>query len=109
MPGLEHRMVDAARKAGIVTASAALTLVGAGFVTSAAWIYLAAEHSAVLAGLVIGLVYLGAATLTLALGLGRNRRNRQRSRFPGGVTPAQLVMISFLQGLDQGRKVGRPS
>lgn len=109
MFGIEHKVAETARKAGLVTVSAVLTLVGAAFWTTAAWIYLSAEHSAVFAAVLIALVYSGAGLVLLAVAMSRPHRAEFRERDPlGGMSPMQLVAVSFLQGLDQGKKARRP-
>lgn len=109
MFGIEHKIAETARKAGIMTASAALTIVGAAFLTTAAWIYLSAEHSSAFAAVVIGLIYLGAGVITLAYGLSRPPRPKSVAEDSlGELTPMQLVLVSFLKGLDQGKKARRP-
>ncbi|WP_139194080.1 hypothetical protein [Pseudorhodobacter antarcticus] len=88
-----------------MTASAALIAVGAGFLTLAAWIYLAATQSALFAAGVIGLVYLGAGAVML--GLAARTPPAPHTAPPdalGGFSPMQLVLVSFLQGMDQGKK-----
>lgn len=107
MFGIEHKIAETARKAGMVTASAALISVGAAFWTAAAWMYLSAEHSAVFAAIVIGLIYSGAGAVMFAVSLARSPRPRGRDAL-GGLSPMQLVALSFLQGLDQGKKARRP-
>lgn len=109
MFGIQHKVADTARKAGLVTASAALTIVGAGFFTAAAWIYLSAQQTPLFAAVVIGAVYFGAAAITLAIGLSRPQHNEAKEQDAlNGLSPMQLVLISFLQGLDQGRNTKRP-
>lgn len=77
--------------------------------------------SAVFAASVLGLIYVGGAALVLALGLrkaprqtGDAPRPASGSLPPGSVdprtgelTPLQLVVLSFLQGLEQGRAANR--
>jgi hypothetical protein len=114
MFGIEHKVAKAARKAGLVTASAALTCVGAAFLTSALWMYLSIMQSPIFAAALIGLLYLGGAAILLAVALSRPapRRPRYEERDPQdplrGLSPMQLVLVSFLQGLEQGRHTKRP-
>ncbi len=111
MHGIEHKVAGAARKAGLVTASAVLTGVGAAFLTVAAWIYLSTLHSTGFAALIIGLVYVGAGVVVLAMALSRKPAPVAPASAPdalGGLTPLQLVVVSFLQGLDQGRNAKPP-
>jgi hypothetical protein len=108
MFGIEKTVANAARKAGFVTASAVLATVGTAFLTTAAWIVLSAQHSSLFAATIIGLVYLGAGAITLALGLSRPTQKRPAPREIGGLSPGQLVLVSFLQGLEQGKRTKRP-
>lgn len=110
MFAIEQKVGDAVRKAGIVSASAVLASVGIAFLTVAAWIYLVELDSALFAATIIGLVYLGLGGLLLAIGLaGRSPRRpvappAHAMQPPTELTPAQLVVVSFMQGLEQGRK-----
>ena len=109
MFSIEDKVAHTARKGGLMTASAALTCVGAAFLTAAAWLYLSTEYSAVFAAVIIGLIYLGGGVITLALALSRQRpRPRRVQDDLGGLSPMQLVLVSFLQGLNQGRNTKRP-
>lgn len=109
MFGLEHKVAAAARKAGLITASAVLTFVGAAFLTAAAWIYLSAAYSASFAALIIGLVYMGAGVVMLAIALSNSRPTPPpKQALLGGLTPMQLMLVSFLQGMEQGKNAKRP-
>lgn len=111
MFGIEHKVAETARKAGLVTASAALTCVGAAFLTAAVWMYLSATQSPVFAAVVIGLVYLGIAAIMLAVANARPAPPPPRSDAQDGMrglSPMQLILVSFLQGLEQGRHTKRP-
>jgi hypothetical protein len=111
MHGIEHKVAGVARKAGLVTASAVLTGVGTAFLTAAAWIYLSTVHSTGFAALIIGLVYIGAGVVVLAMALSRKPApavSEPSQDALGGLTPLQLVVVSFLQGLDQGRNAKPP-
>ncbi|EAQ04846.1 hypothetical protein OB2597_06170 [Pseudooceanicola batsensis HTCC2597] len=59
------------RRAGFGLAGAFLMLIGAGFLTVAAWIALAAARDAQFAALVIGCAYFGLGALVVALGTRR--------------------------------------
>lgn len=112
MFSIEKKVVGAARMAGLITASAVLTGVGAAFLTAATWIYLSAAHSSGFAALIIGLVYCGAGIVVLAIALSRATQVKSVHSYQkdtlGGLTPMQLVLVSFLQGLDQGKNAKRP-
>ncbi|MGO4909623.1 phage holin family protein [Pseudorhodobacter sp. W20_MBD10_FR17] len=108
MFGLKHKVAGAARKAGLITASAALTCVGAAFLTAAAWIYLSAAHSPSFAALIIGLVYLGAGVVVLAMAVSRPPPPPPPQDPLGGLSPMQLILVSFLRGLEQGQNAKGP-
>lgn len=111
MFGIEQKVAKTARMAGLVTASAALACVGAAFLTAAAWMYLSIIQSPVFAAVVIGLVYVGVAAVTLAVALSRPSTPKPapiESDPLKGLSPMQLVLVSFLQGLEQGRDAKRP-
>jgi hypothetical protein len=109
MFGFKHTVAGAARKAGLITASAALTCVGAVFLTTAAWIYLSTTHSPSFAALMIGLVYVGAGAVVLAVALSRpHPAPPPQQDALGGLSPMQLILVSFLQGLEQGQTAKRP-
>ena len=59
MSKVKQSATRAARKAGMVSAGALCILVGAGFLTGAAWIFLAAAYDTLIAASVIGAVYAG--------------------------------------------------
>ena len=110
MFGIEQKVAQTARKAGLVTASAALTCVGAAFLTAAVWMYLSTTQSAMFAALVIGLIYLGIAAILLAVAMARPApppRNETPDPMKG-LSPMQLILVSFLQGLEQGKNSKRP-
>ena len=105
MLGIEHKVRGAARKAGCITAGSVLASVGAAFLTGAAWIYLSAEFSTFFAAVVIGLAYMGVGTIVLAMGAGSSSSSqRDEPSHVKAETPAQLVLLSFLQGMEQGRQ-----
>ena len=107
MLGLERKLAQAGRKAASITASAVLILIGAAFLTVAAWIFLSVAQSALFAATVIGTFYVGLGLVILGLGVSRPPRRLQEEKPLGGLSPLQLVTISFLQGLDQGRSAKR--
>lgn len=110
MHGIERKVADAARKVGLVTASAVLTCVGAAFLTVAAWIYLSSIHSSGFAALILGCVYVGAGVIMLAVALSRKPPPAPLQAQDGlsGLSPMQLVVLSFMQGLEQGRNAKPP-
>lgn len=111
MFGIPQKIGVAARKAGVITAGAALTSVGVAFLTSATWIYLAAEHGTLFAASVIGLVFTGLGIILVATGSFAGRSNteyhQQAAVSPQAESPAQMVVLSFLKGLEQGRQAAK--
>lgn len=113
MFGLQLRLQRAARKLAAFSIAGILALIGAGFLTVAAWITLAEMHSAAFAALIIGAVYFGAALIVMAIGLSRfwivPVAAPAAAAAPvmgapmAGLTPMQMVILSFVQGLEQGR------
>ena len=112
MLGVKHKIAGAARTTGFVTAGTVLGMVGTGFLTVATWIYLQATFDALVAASTIGCVYLGLGFLLLGVGLSSSS-SRKRSEgdpqtgAPQAESPAQLVVLSFLQGLEQGQQARR--
>lgn len=105
MFAIEQKVRGAARKAGCITAGSVLAAVGAAFLTGAAWIYLSAEFSALMAAIVIGCAYMGVGAVVLAFGTGSSESSHGESaNNVKAETPAQLVLLSFLQGMEQGRQ-----
>ena len=108
MFGLEVKLERAARKLAAFSIAGVLAAVGISFLTVAAWIALAELRSDSFAALIIGGIYLGAALIVLAIGLARPRRVVPAA-YPAaspmaGLSPLQTVVLSFLQGLEQGRQ-----
>jgi hypothetical protein len=106
MFGIEQKVAKTARKAGLVTASAALMLVGAGFLTAAVWIYLATTQTALFAAVVIGMAYLGLGAVTLGFAAKTPEPPHEPDPLQG-LTPMQTVLVAFLQGMDQGKRAKR--
>lgn len=108
MFGLELRLQRAARNLAAFSIAGILAGVGIAFLTVAAWITLAEMRSDSFAALVIGTGYVGAALIALAIGL-RRRPRVVPAAYPtaapiAGLSPVQMVVVSFLQGLEQGRQ-----
>ena len=113
MFGVGQKIGGAARKAGVVTAGATLTSVGVAFLTAAAWIFLAAEHGTLIAAVVIGFTYTGLGIVIVAMGSSDGRLKAERAQQAAvsthAETPAQMVILSFLQGMEQGRQAANTS
>ena len=85
------------RRAGFGLGGAFLMLIGAAFLTVAAWIALAEARDAQFAALVIGCVYFGLGALVVALG---TRRPRHVPPPPGVSMPG--LSSAFAQGFGAG-------
>ena len=85
------------RRAGFGLGGAFLMLIGAGFLTVAAWIALAEAGGAQLAALVIGLAYFGLGLVIAALG---TRRPRVPPPTPG--VSMSGLSAAFAQGFGAG-------
>lgn len=105
MFGLEQKVEAVARKAVLVSASAILATVGAAFLTGAAWLVLVELRSAIFAASVIGAVYVGVALVLLAVASSSTKTPTAQQPFQqdlNGLSPLLLVVMSFLQGIEQG-------
>ena len=112
MFGIEKKVEAAARKAAIFSASAFLALVGGAFLTGAAWLVLVELRSPTFAATVIGAAYFGLALVGFAVGSSSPKRptvQQAPEQELHGLTPLQLVVVSFLQGLEQGARNKRKS
>ena len=112
MFGVEKKVAVAARKAALFSVSGLLGLVGAAFLTGAAWLLLVELKSALFAATVIGGVYMGLALIFAAIGSSSARKPVQQhpdDPNPNGLSPLQLVVVSFLQGVAQGAQAKRKS
>lgn len=112
MFGVEQKVEAAARKAVLISASALLALVGSAFLTGAGWLVLVELRSPTFAATVIGAAYFGLALV----GFGLSARTAKRKVAPhaaaqdlNGLSPLQLVVVSFLQGIEQGARNKRQS
>lgn len=110
MFGLERKVEAAARKAALFSAGALLASVGVAFLTVAAWLVLVELKSAIFAALVIGVVYFGTALVVFAVGSSGSRSastHQAQHQDLNGLSPLQLMAVSFLQGLEQGARSKR--
>ena len=114
MFGIEQKVEKAARKAAAFSIGGLLAAVGAGFLTTAAYMLISQAQTPLFAVTVLGLIYLGLAALAFAIGVMRQNSRRHgtpahaAAALPGDLTPMQLVAVSFLEGLEQGRNARRP-
>lgn len=70
--GLTTRLRLVGRKVALTGTGAVLALIGAGFLTGAVFLALAAAHGAILACVVVGGGYLGLGLIAIALGTGHH-------------------------------------
>jgi branched-subunit amino acid transport protein AzlD len=107
MFGIEQKLERAARKGAAFSAAALIAVVGVAFLTVAGWMVLAELRSDLFAATVIGCLYLGIAAILVAYGLKRpdNQAKASASSFSASdLSPLQLVVLSFVQGFEQGRQ-----
>lgn len=110
MFGFEQKVEKAARKAAAFSVGGLLTVVGAGFLTAAAFMLISELRTPLFAVTIIGVIYLGLAAIAFGIGLSRqttHNRTAPNTGLPDNLSPMQLVVVSFLQGLEQGRNSGR--
>ncbi|MGB3246202.1 MAG: phage holin family protein [Sulfitobacter sp.] len=108
MLGIEQKVQRAARKGAAFSAAGVLAIVGVAFLTAAGWMVLSELRSPVFAATVIGLIYIGAAAIAVAIGLKKPDNfsaTASGKRQPASdLSPLQLVVLSFVQGFEQGRE-----
>lgn len=113
MFGVEQKVTAAARKAALFSASAIFASVGTAFLTVAAWLVLSELKSAVFAATIIGIVYLGLGLIGFGFASVSYRRRtppqHSAAEPPAELSPLQLVVVSFLQGIEQGARSNRKS
>jgi hypothetical protein len=106
MFGIEQKLEKAARKAAAFSAGGLLAAVGAGFLTAAAYMLISEMRTPLFAVTTLGLIYLGLAAIAFAIGAFRpdeQDRKISAAALPGNLSPMQLMAVSFIQGLEQGR------
>lgn len=68
MFGIKRKVTQAAKRLGFLTAGLICCVVGAGFLTAALWIILAAAEGVLIATAVVGSAYLGLGLILVAVG-----------------------------------------
>lgn len=103
--GVKQTAAVTARRAGFISVGGGMFLVGAGFLTVAGWIYLAAVLNPLQAATIIGLIYVGIGLILMGFGL------RSRSHFappaPEKTVNNPPMMQAFLYGLQAGASADR--
>lgn len=110
MFGIEQKVERAARKGAAFSAAAVLGSVGVAFLTSAAWMVLSEVRSETFAATVIGASYLGAAAIAAAVGVKKQPSTKEafsQTQSASEMSPLQMVILSFVQGFEQGRQKDR--
>lgn len=110
MFGIEQKVEKAARKAAAFSMGSMLAAVGAGFLTAATYMLVSELRTPLFAVTTLGMMYLGLSAIAFAVGLSRQRthsRTQSATDLPGNLSPMQLLAVSFLQGLEQGRNSRR--
>jgi len=93
----------AARKAGMISAGLLCILIGAGFLTGAAWIFLAATYDALIAASVIGAGYAGIGLLLVGLSASHHEPAPQSEpKAKPASSDAPPLLQAFLFGLQAG-------
>ena len=105
--GLKHSAGATARKAGLLSGGLLCVIVGAGFLTTAAWIYLASAFDPLMAAVVIGGIYTGVGLVTIGASLSSGsttarHTTTQAAPVKSPVEDAPPLMQAFLFGLQAG-------
>lgn len=110
MFGIEQKVERAARKGAAFSAAALLGGIGVAFLTAAGWMVLAELRSEMFAATVIGVCYVGAAAIAAAIGVKKPTPAEKAfgpAQDTSQMSPLQLVILSFVQGFEQGRQKDR--
>ncbi|MGJ8546551.1 MAG: hypothetical protein ACSHWZ_13985 [Sulfitobacter sp.] len=112
---IKHQASAAARRAGIAFGGLLCVVVGLGFFSSAAWIYLALEFDALIASMILGGAYCGLGLILIGVSSARSHAPHaaaphSAASAPPGAPPAPAatgappLMQAFLFGLQAGSK-----
>jgi fatty acid desaturase len=105
---IHHAATRTAQTAALGAGAVFLLVIGLGFMTLAAWLFLISVTAPVNAALIMGAVYLGAGCLVLvALSVRNNRQEKQASPPPVSATADTVLMqlvTAFITGITAGRK-----
>ncbi|MEX5728216.1 hypothetical protein Ga0609869_001569 [Rhodovulum iodosum] len=105
----ERRAEALSHRLALRAAGAACVAAGAGFLTLAAWLVLAAQGSPLYAATVIGAVYAGLGLLLWAIAPGGGaRQNTPQQAEPDPYGPFFQMAEGFAVGMEAGRAARRP-
>jgi len=106
LSAVKHSAAMAARKAGMISAGLLCILIGAGFLTGAAWIFLAATYDALIAASIIGAGYAGIGLLLMGLSASAASHHEPAPQSEPKAKPASSdappLLQAFLFGLQAG-------
>jgi hypothetical protein len=112
MFAFEKKISAVARKGALYSASAILVFVGAAFLTVAAWLLLTELKSTLFAATVIGATYAGLGLIGFAIASASSQpptTPKTPNDTLNGLSPMQLMVVTFLQGFERGAKAKRES
>lgn len=112
MFSIKQKAKQTVKRAGLLTGGLVFCAVGVGFLTVAAWIYLANVLSVQLAALIIGGAYVGAGLILIGLGNSRSHHVDPMSLSEHATKPAPPpnvppLLQALLFGIEAGSKVSR--
>lgn len=106
LEAIEHKAKTAARKVALSSLGGLMLSVGLGFLTAAAWMYIALVADAMTAALVIGGTYVGLGLILMGLSSAREVGTHHSTRTSAPSQPPPL-MQAFLQGMQAGAQAQR--
>jgi len=110
---IKDKAAQTAKRAGLISAGGLCCLVGAAFLTLAAWFYLVAVLDPMAAALILAGVYLGLGLILIGVGSSRTAHHPQTPPPSYAAKPAEAsgfsspLVQAFLHGLDAGRRADR--
>ncbi|WP_108485198.1 phage holin family protein [Oceaniglobus ichthyenteri] len=100
-----ERAKDAARRTAFGAAGFLCLVVGLGFLSSALWLAIAVANGAMMASLILGLLYVGGGLILIAVASRRPRRYAPPPS-PKAVKQADLI-TAFMNGVNAGKTMRR--
>ncbi|MCX7560196.1 phage holin family protein [Sulfitobacter sp. F26204] len=108
MRSIKQKAARTAKRAGLLTGAGVLMIVGTGFLTLAAWLYLTVGFSPMEAALIIAAVYFGTGLLLIGLGAREDHDADMRTDAQPAPPPeAPPLVQAFLFGMQAGTNSGR--